>query len=110
MIRPAPSAVVVRNVRTLPSRDVYITAIAEAEICLGLAILPSGKKRLALESQVDLIFKEDFAGRILPFDSEAAQAYAKLVAARRAAGRPILLFDAQIAGIVQSRGAVLVTR
>lgn len=56
------------------------------------------------------MFQKDFAGRILPFDSEAAPAYAKLVAARRSAGRPISLFDAQIAAIVQSRAAVLVTR
>jgi len=73
MIRPEPSAVVLRNVGSFLSLDLYTTVIAEAEIRLGLAILPSGKKRLALESQVDLNFKEDFESRVLPFDSEGAQ-------------------------------------
>jgi predicted nucleic acid-binding protein len=45
-----------------------------------------------------------------PFDSEAVPAYAKLIAARHSAGCPISVFDAQITEIVQSGGAVLVTR
>ena len=56
------------------------------------------------------MFEEDFAGRILPFDSEAAHAYADIAAARKASGQPISQFDAQIAGIVRSRGARLATR
>jgi predicted nucleic acid-binding protein len=110
LIRRAPSPAVLKKVMGFPSDDIYTTVITEAEIRLGLAILPRGRKRTALQMQVDLILKEDFAGRILPFDSEAAQAYAKLVAERRTAGRPISLFDAQIAAIVQTRGAVLITR
>jgi predicted nucleic acid-binding protein len=110
LIRPAPSTAVLQKLRSLPSDDLYTTVLTEAEIRLGIAILPSGQKRTALQSQVDLILKKDFAGRILPFDSDAAQAYARLVAARRTVGRPISLFDAQIAAIVQIHGAVLVTR
>ncbi|HNB47181.1 MAG TPA: VapC toxin family PIN domain ribonuclease, partial [Burkholderiaceae bacterium] len=51
-----------------------------------------------------------FAGRLLPFDSPAAMAYAEIVAARRAAGRPISQFDAQIAAIAFSRNVAVVTR
>jgi len=39
MIRPEPSAVVLRNVRGVPSLDLYTTVIAEAEIRLGLGAL-----------------------------------------------------------------------
>jgi len=52
----------------------------------------------------------DFSGRILPFDSAAAIAYARIVTGRREAGQPIAQFDAQIAAIAQSRGAALATR
>ncbi len=93
LVRREPSSVVLKKVRSFLSDDLYTTVITEAEIRLGLAILPRGKKRTALQMQVD-----------------PAQAYAKLVAARRTAGRPMSLFDAQIAAIVQARGAVLVTR
>ena len=53
---------------------------------------------------------EDFTGRILPFDSAAAVAFAQIAAARRQAGRPIAQADAQIAAIAPSRGATLATR
>jgi predicted nucleic acid-binding protein len=110
LVRREPSPVVLRNLRRLPSNDLYTTAIAEAEIRFGLAILPRGRKHTALRNQLDLILKQEFAGRILPFDSAAAEAYAALVAARRAAGRPISVFDGQIAAITLIRGATLATR
>jgi predicted nucleic acid-binding protein len=110
LVRREPSQVVLRNLRTLPPSDLYTTAITEAEIRLGLAILPRGKKGAALRNQMDLILKQEFQGRILPFDSEAAAYYAEITAARRSAGRPISVFDGQIAAIVLARGATLATR
>ena len=55
---------------------------------------------------VERVYRE----RILPFDSDAARQYAGIVAARRKAGRPISLADAQIAAIARSRGAAVATR
>jgi predicted nucleic acid-binding protein len=57
-----------------------------------------------------VIFAEDFTGRVLSFDGDAAAAYAKIAAARRAAGRSISQFDAMVAGIAHSRAASLATR
>ncbi len=48
--------------------------------------------------------------RILPFDRDAARAYADIVAGRRQSGRPMAPFDAQIAAITRSRDAGVVTR
>ena len=56
------------------------------------------------------MFEEDFAGRILPFDSDAARAFPRIASARRALGRPISQWDAIIAAIARSRGAKLATR
>ena len=56
------------------------------------------------------MFGEDFAGRVLTFGGEAAQAYALIAAERRRAGHPISHFDAQIAAIARSAGAVIATR
>lgn len=49
-------------------------------------------------------------GRILAFDSEAAEAYAAIAATRRAAGRPIAQADCQIAAIARARAAAVATR
>ena len=56
------------------------------------------------------MFFTDFAGRVLPFDGEAADHYGTLTAHRRSIGRPISQMDAQIAAIALSRGASLATR
>jgi predicted nucleic acid-binding protein len=56
------------------------------------------------------MFGSDFDERILPFDSDAAREFSKIVAARRGLGRPISQPDAQIAAIARSRGAAVATR
>src|SRR5207244_12711212 len=62
------------------------------------------------ESAAEALFSEDFAGRILPFDGDAARAFAAIAAARRTSGRPITQLDAQIAAIARSRSAAIATR
>jgi predicted nucleic acid-binding protein len=56
------------------------------------------------------MFEVDLAGRVLPFDTDAALAYPEIAAGRRQGGKPISQIDAQIAAIVRSRGARLATR
>jgi predicted nucleic acid-binding protein len=89
--------------------DLFTTAVCEAEILLGVAILPDGQRKRELEVAARSIIAL-FAGRILSFDSAAATAYADIVAERRRIGRPIDDFDAQIAAISRSRGFKLATR
>ncbi|OYY93653.1 MAG: hypothetical protein B7Y41_10395 [Hydrogenophilales bacterium 28-61-23] len=56
------------------------------------------------------MFEEDFAARCLPFDSVAAEHFARLVAERRRIGRPITTQDAQIAAIALANDMPLATR
>ena len=72
--------------------------------------MPAGKRRNSLQAALGAMFAEDFAGRILPFDSAAVPAYVDIVSGRRASGRPISQFDAQIAAIALHAGARLATR
>ena len=90
--------------------DLFVTAITEAEIRTGVAILPEGRRRRGLTEATERTFGKLYAGRVLPFGSEAALAYATIAAARRAAGRPIAEPDCQIAAIAHSYGAAIVTR
>ncbi len=88
----------------------FVTAITEAEVRTGIAILPNGERRRGLAAAADRAFGVFFAERILPFDSDAAHAYASIAADRRAAGHPISQADCQIAAVARSRGAQIVTR
>ena len=63
-----------------------------------------------LQAALRATFDEDFAGRILPFDSAAVPAYVDIITSRRGAGRPISQFDAQIAAVARQHGAKLATR
>ncbi|MGE4482449.1 type II toxin-antitoxin system VapC family toxin [Acidocella sp.] len=110
LMRPSPAPAVETWVSAQPAAGIFISAITEAELRYGLALLPDGQRRRRLLVQAQAMLAEDFAGRILPFDSAAAEAYAPIAAARRLAGRPISQADAQIAAIAASRGAALATR
>lgn len=109
-LKPAPHAGVAAWLKALPATDVFTTTITEAEIFYGVALLPAGKRRTSLETIVQALFENDFAERILTFDSTAARAFAAIAAERRTAGKPIGEFDAQIAAIARAHGATLATR
>lgn len=92
------------------SAEPPLTSVTEAEPRAGAGISPPGRRRDRIAAEVDAMVREDFAGRVLPFDSTAANAYRDIVAARRSLGRPILEADNQIAAIARVAGATVATR
>ena len=110
LMRATPSAEVLVWMDELPPRELFVTAVTEAEVRTGIAILPAGARRSGLADAAERTLGGLFAGRVLPFDSNAARAYADIAAASRAAGRPISQSDCQIAGIARSRGMAVATR
>ena len=110
LLRKTPEPKVEAWLAAQEGSDVYLSAVTEAELRLGVAVMPAGRRRTALASMMDGILQEDFRAHILPFDSAAACAYAAIASDRRAAGRPISQFDCQIAAIARSNGAAVATR
>ena len=109
-MRPQPSAAVVGWMDAQSPHTVFTSVISRAEIELGLRLMVSGKRQSGLSEAVQVMFERDLAGRCMPFDEQAALYYGELVAARRRAGRPITVEDAQIAAIALSHGMHLATR
>jgi toxin FitB len=110
LMRPQPSSIVLGWFAGQEDAEFYISAITQAELLLGVALLPSGKRRDAIADAVEQMFDQDFVGRCLPFDGLAAHEYAALVAARNKVGMPISTEDAQIAAIALRHGLALATR
>jgi toxin FitB len=110
LLRAQSDPTVLAWVASLPANGAFVSAVTQAEMMLGAALLPAGKRRQRLEQALDAMFREDFAGHILPFDSACAPHYAILVAARRRAGTPISQFDAQIGAIALTHRLRLATR
>ena len=110
LMRDEPSSQVRFWMDGLPTREMFVTAVTEAEIRTGIAFLPDGARRRGLAEAAERMLGSFFAGRILPFDSSAARACADIAAANRAAGRPVAQSDCQIAAIARSRGMAVATR
>jgi len=109
-MRAQPEAKVFAWVGARRRAELFTTSVNKAEILYGIAALPEGRRRAELATAAEAMFLEDFAGRVLPFDEQAAVHYAEIVASRRRAGRPIEAFDAQIAAAARAAGADLATR
>ncbi len=110
LMRERPGSGVRSWLTAQPASILFTTAITEAEILSGIAILPDGERRRGLAAAAQRAFGVLFGERVLSFDSKAAQAYAVIAAARRAAGHPISHADCQIAAIARSTGASVATR
>lgn len=84
----------VRSLAAQPPLGLFTTSITQAEILHGVLLLPEGGRRTALEAAARAMFREDFAGRVLPFGPHAAEAYARIAVHRHRSGRPIAQLDA----------------
>ena len=102
--------VVVSWLDAQPSESIWTTAVTVFELWFGLAILPDSRRRRPLRDAFARTLQEDLDGRVLPFDSAAAQASAVIAARQRLAGRQVEIRDVQIAGIAAARRATLATR
>jgi predicted nucleic acid-binding protein len=109
-MKATPNGRVLAFIDGVPGMALFTSAITEAEILYGIALLPEGKRRDALLAAARTVLNKHFQRRVLPFDRGAAESFAAIAAGRRESGRPIPLADAQIAAIAYSRGAALATR
>jgi predicted nucleic acid-binding protein len=110
LMRAEPTQIVLDWFGQHDAADLFISAITEAELRTGVAILPHGQRRDRLQLAIDAMIDQDFQSRVLPFDSLAAKAYAEIASQRRAAGRPIAEADCQIAAIARANAAMVATR
>jgi len=88
----------------------YLSAIVVAELRFGLATMPGGKRRTIYQTRLEQEVLPAFAGRIVPFDLDASQAYADLMARATAAGRAIGKADGYIAATAAAHDFAIATR
>jgi tRNA(fMet)-specific endonuclease VapC len=101
-LRGNPPAVRER-LRRVPMAQVCLSSITEAELLLRLALKPDARKLAELVNQFLL------GVAVLPWDSNAAKAYAELSCASREHGRPLAAMDMLVAAHALSLSVTLVT-
>ncbi len=88
----------------------YLSAITVAELRFGVRSLPAGQRRSRLHEDLEVQALPMFAGRVLPFDLAASQAYAELMAKARSEGQTIPVSDGYIAATAAANRMMVATR
>jgi toxin FitB len=108
--KPAPDARVMVWIDAQAIETLHLSAVTVAELRLGIATMPFGKRRMTLHERLERDVLPLFAGRVLPFDLDASQAYAGLMAQAQAVGKAIGKADGYIAATAATRGFIVATR
>lgn len=88
----------------------YLSAITVAELRYGLATMTEGKRRTIYRTRLEHEVLPVFSGRVLPFDLDASEACAGLMARARAAGKAIGEADGYIAATAATHRLMVATR
>jgi predicted nucleic acid-binding protein len=109
-LKPQPEPAVLAWLNAQAPQTLYLTTVTLAELLAGIGAMPTGKRQLALKAALTEQVLPLFEGRMLAFDSPAAEAFARINALTTAAGQPISFADGAIAAIASARGFMLATR
>ena len=109
--KPTPSEALLAWMAEQPDQELYIASLTVAEIRRGVLEERAGKRRTQLEAWFSGPEGPQalFAGRVLPFDENAALIWAKLMVDGKARGRPRSPLDTIIAAIAVANGCIVVT-
>jgi toxin FitB len=108
--KPNGNARVVAWLDRQDAQSLFVTSIHLAELVAGVAMLPEGRRQQALRSALDKFLAKRIVTPILPFDREAALAYAAVVVRAKANRYTLPVADGQIAAIAKVHGFAVATR
>ena len=63
LMRENPTSEVMVWLDAKPENSLYTSAVTQAEVLAGIAVLPTGKRRNALARSAEQLFQIDFIGR-----------------------------------------------
>jgi toxin FitB len=109
-LRPRAEPAVVRWLDAQEPATLYLTSVTLAEVLIGIALLPMGKRKRGMERAALALQVKLFAGRFLTFEREAAIAFALLGSRAATKGFAISVADCQIAAIAAVHGFAVATR
>ena len=108
--RIAPDPGVLAWVDAQAIETLYLSAVTVAELRFGVASMPQGRRRTVYQERLEREVLPAFTGRVLPFDLDASQACASLMARARRDGKALDMADGCIAATASSRALMVATR
>lgn len=109
-LRHTPEPRVGNWIDAQPLETLFLSTMTVAELRAGVALMPTGKRRVALHEHIEKRVLPMFAGRVLSFDLACSEAYAELLARASNAGVAIQTADACIAAVALANRFAIATR
>ena len=109
-LKEGPNEAVLTWMDGIPREEQFTTAVCFAEVRKGLARMADGRRKRHREEAANHLFLVGFAGRILPFDVQAAELFGEIFEARRRSGGSYFVEDCMIAAIAKAHGMAVATR
>jgi toxin FitB len=110
LTREKPDARVSAFLKNTGKGSVFLSVMTIGEICKGIAALPVGQRRTALQGWLDIDVRSWFAGRILPVTEAIAERWGHLAATAKQQGLTLAVVDGVIAATALHHDLTLVTR
>lgn len=107
--KPERSPAVVSFMDGLPDSFLFVSVISLGEIAKGVALMPEGRRKRALEVWRAALAVE-FQDRVLPLDRETAELWGELTASGQKRGVAIPVADGLIAATALRYGLHVATR
>ena len=108
-IRPEPFPMVLSWLDAQSHGTLFLSSITVAELLFGIGALPEGRRKDMLTDRIGGLL-DQFAGRVLSFDTTAAQCFADLAVKARQDGRGFPVPDGYIAAIAAAQGFAVASR
>lgn len=108
--RPVPDERVATWLRTQSPLDLAISVLTLGEVEKGIDLLPTGRRRAALESWLSKDLPVQFQGRVLLIDEAVAREWGRLSVRSRNSGRHLPMVDGLLLATASVHGLTLVTR
>ena len=109
-VKPRPDPGLIGWMEATDEDRIFISVVSLAEIRYGVERMAAGRRRSRLEQWLQHELPLRFETRILPVDTNVADAWGKTVSRSEAAGRPIGAMDAFLAATAEIHRLTLVTR
>lgn len=109
-LRQNPEPAVLRWLDGQNPNSLYLSAITVRELEFGVHSMAKGKRRDQLQDRIARLHENEFSGRVLAFDKEAALAYGRTVPLARSAGCAVMEADGMIAAIAIANDYAIATR
>jgi predicted nucleic acid-binding protein len=108
--KPRPNPGLIGWMESADEDRIFISVVSLAELRYGVERMAAGRRRSSLEQWLQRDLPLRFESRILPIDTNVADAWGKTVSQNEAAGRPIGAMDAFLAATAEIHQMTLVTR